>query len=216
MNRNRKYLGIVLAVSLVTLPVHATYADEDEYEYEEYEHEEHEYEEYEDDDEYDDEYDDDWYEQEERRQPVIEESWYSWSRASVVNLANEPLPLTKQQEVKLQQQNETEISIDAIPYQGQLLVPLKQAAQYLKAEVYEYKKSKVVEVVDEDTHLIFKEGSRAVYENMAKTPMPTAAFNFNGKMYVPVNVIGEALGWDVSWSNERIFMKKGESINGES
>ncbi|OZI11041.1 hypothetical protein CEW92_13605 [Bacillaceae bacterium SAS-127] len=212
MSRNRKHLAIVLAFSLVTLPVHATYADEDEYE--EYEHDEHEYEEYE---EYeDDEYDDNRYEQEESKQPVIEESWYSWSRASVVNLANEPLPLTKQQEVKLQQQNETEISIEAIPYQGQLLVPLTETVQYLGDEVYEYKKSKVVEVVDEDTHLIFKEGSRAVYENMAKTPMPTAALNFNGKMYVPVNVIGGALGWDVSWSNERIFMKKGGSINGES
>ncbi|PAQ16472.1 hypothetical protein CD798_01400 [Bacillaceae bacterium SAOS 7] len=210
MNRNRKYLAIVLAVSLVTLPVHATYADEDEYE--EYEHEEHEYEEYEDDDEYDDNR----YEQEESKQSVIEESWYSWSRASVVNLANEPLPLTKQQEVKLQQQNETEISIEAIPYQGQLLVPLTETVQYLGDEVHEYKKSKVVEVVDEDTHLIFKEGSRAVYENMAKTPMPTAALNFNGEMYVPVNVIGGALGWDVSWSNARIFMKKGGSINGES
>ncbi|WP_338749009.1 copper amine oxidase N-terminal domain-containing protein [Bacillus sp. FJAT-52991] len=204
MNRNRKYLPIMLASSLVLWPIHTTYADDDEYE--EHDYEEHEEYEYEDDDE--------WDENQEAVQPIIEETWYSWSRSSAVALANEPLPFMKQQEVKLQTPHETAISIDVIPYQGQLLVPLQETVQYLGAEVYEYKKSKAIEVVDGDIHLIFKEGSRAVYENMAKTPMPTAALKFNGRVYVPVSVIGGALGWDVSWSNQTMVMKKRGSMNG--
>ncbi|WP_203362734.1 copper amine oxidase N-terminal domain-containing protein [Bacillus sp. REN10] len=205
MHKKRKYLPILVSSSLLIWPIQATYADDDD-----------EYESYEDYDEgYEEEEDGEWYGTEEKRQTMIEETWYAWSRASSAILANETLPVTKQQEVKLQLPNKTAIWIDVLPYQGQLLVPLKSVAQYLGADVYVYKNSRAMEVVDEDVHLIFKEGSLAVYENMAKTPMPTATLNVNGKVYVPISVIGGALGWDVSWTDETVQMQKRGSINGK-
>ncbi|OKO88701.1 hypothetical protein BRO54_3567 [Geobacillus proteiniphilus] len=43
-----------------------------------------------------------------------------------------------------------------------------------------------------------------VYENMKKTPMPLPIFMEQGKLYIPISVLANGLGFQVAWTGEQI------------
>lgn len=212
MKRNNKLLTFLSLFVLIFTPQQGSYADDDKHDEEEHEkHEKHEKHKGKEGHESEDGYENN----EKQTVNTQKEVWYTWSKLSAPSLAYEQSPITTQQQIKMQKESEKEYLLEVLPYQGQILVPVQEVAVYLGAEAYEYHRISVVEVIQQKKHLIFKEGSRAVYEDMYKAPMPTVAITYNSKIYVPVSVIANALGWDITWGeNQTILLKARVSQNG--
>lgn len=212
MKRNNKLLTFLLLFVFIFTPQQGSYADDDKHDEKEHEkHEKHEKHKKKEGHESEEGY-------EKNEKQIVntqKEVWHTWSKLSALSIAYEQSPITTQQQIRMQKENEKECLLEVLPYQGQILVPVQEVAAYLGAEVYEYRRISAVEVIQQKKHLIFKEGSRAVYEDMYKTPMPTAAITYNSKIYVPVSVIANALGWDITWNeNQTILLKARVNQNG--
>lgn len=127
------------------------------------------------------------------------ESWSKWSRSAMIPFSYEQLPFSKQSNVKLRKDNQT-INIDVYPYKGELYVPIKETAELLGADVATYDSIHAAELLYQQKQLIFRLGSRAVYENGLKTPMSNPTLAYNSHLYVPVSVIANGLGFIVKWN----------------
>lgn len=204
MKRHNKLLAFLLLFVLIFTPQQGSYADDDKHDEKEHE----KYEEHEEEEEEEHESEEGYEKNEKQTVNTQKEVWHTWSKSSTLSLAYEQSPITTQQQIRMQKENEQECLLEVLPYQGQILVPVQEVAAYLGAEVYEYSRISVVEVIQRKKHLIFKEGSRAVYEDMYKTPMPTVAITYNGKIHVPVSVIANALGWDITWNEDQTILLK--------
>lgn len=183
--------------------------ENDHYDEERYEHEEEERHKYEMEDEHDEEFGrEDKRNQNAQQKPIVikQEYWYKWSRSADIPEKYAETPISSEKTVPIQFQEKEPLYTNVIPMKGQLFVPLEETAQYLGASVILYPASKIAEIQLNDKLLIVKNGSRAVYENMKKTPMPHPIFEKNEKLYIPISVLANGLGFQVTWKNQKIFV----------
>lgn len=203
---NKKMMSVAFVFLLsMTAPTNFVWADEDEYEgYEEHEayneHEDHEGEYKEDDPYEDEEYNEDNYEYQGTPVETVPEpavTWDEWSRTVSNGEGTSPIAISKT--VSLENPDGKQQKIYVIPKQGQIMVPAVEAAEFLRADVTFYKTSKITEMQLDSNELIFKSDSNAVYENDVKTPMPVEAMMYQNKLYIPISVLTNGLGYNVTW-----------------
>lgn len=191
--------------------------DEDEYEYEDYEDEGRS------EDDYEDEEDDyEGYEYETGGQqgsqyqstreglfnsPV--DAWNKWTRSSIQPATPVAPPLQETKDVSFKLSNGSTASMVAVPFKGQIFVPIKTAAEFLGATAHFYEKEHAVEVVKGEKQFIVKLGSKAIYENMKKTPMPLPIMEFEQEMYIPLSVLIGVLGYSADWTGDSIMLNGG-------
>ena len=124
--------------------------------------------------------------------------WNFWMREAV-STQDTQLPISTPTEVKVTI-NGVANSIHVIPQSGQLLVPGEKLAKLISAKTNYYPKSKIFTIKNTDTELIVRAGSNAAYENQNKTPMPIQAQYIEKSLYIPISVVGNAMGYRVSWN----------------
>ncbi|WLR51132.1 copper amine oxidase N-terminal domain-containing protein [Bacillus tianshenii] len=214
-----KYKRSIFFISIMTMLLslitsQSILADDDYDEYEEHEgYDEHEED---DDDDYDD-YKGEEYEKEPRFENTIEmkETWHTWSRSASNHLSYEQLPFMKENQAYITV-DESRIQAKVIPYQGQIYVPLASISALLGAEYHYYEDIKACEVILNNHHLIMKEGSTVVYEDMKKTPLPQPVLTSNNELFAPFSVITNGLGYTVTWDEKDGFLiKEGADTSGE-
>ncbi|MFC0297574.1 copper amine oxidase N-terminal domain-containing protein [Geobacillus jurassicus] len=132
------------------------------------------------------------------------EYWYKWSRSADIPNEYEETPISSKQIVPIRLMSKAPLYIMVIPKQGQIFVPLEDTARYLGASVTIYPYSQIGEIQLGDHYLIVRNGTRVVYENMKKTPMPLPIFMEQGKLYIPISVLANGLGFQVAWTGEQI------------
>lgn len=174
-------------------------------EFEDYEREEHGYKHYEDDDEdYEDEEEYEEYEGNyyyEQQQPpvnITKELWYKWSRSAAEPTETAALPISQASEISLMINNEEPIQISVIPDVSQLLVPVEEVAKYLGATTIVYPNSEIIEIKKDNMHLIVRNNTKVVYENMKKTPMQSAVIKKDDTYYMPISVLANGLGYQIN------------------
>ncbi|MDQ0163202.1 copper amine oxidase N-terminal domain-containing protein [Aeribacillus alveayuensis] len=221
----RKIFSILSFIFFIsaTAGFHAAFvqADDDEKEYEgrieEYEHENDDDDEHNDEERYEDEYakefkeernaNDNYYKQNsgtyENRIVLKQEYWYKWSRSPEAPDKFAATPISSEKTVPIQFKEKDLLYTNVVPMEGQLFVPLEETAQHLGASVIVYSTSKIAEIKLNDKLLIVKNGSRAAYENMKKTPMPLPIFEKNQKLYIPISVLANSLGFQVTWTKQQ-------------
>ncbi|RAK19473.1 copper amine oxidase-like protein [Anoxybacillus vitaminiphilus] len=224
----RKIFSILSFIFFIsaTAGFHAAFvqADDDEKKYEErgeYEHENDDEYDHDDDERYEEEYDEEYdeefeeernangsyYEQNtgtsEKRITLKQEYWYKWSRSPEAPDKFAATPISSEKTVPIQFKEKDLLYTNVIPMKGQLFVPLEETAQHLGASVIVYSTSKIAEIKLNDKLLIVKNGSRAAYENMKKTPMPLPIFEKNQKLYIPISVLANSLGFQVTWTKQQ-------------
>lgn len=207
---------ILTAYSSNISPVHADDDDKYEEKVKEYEYKNDDEAKYEDD--YDHEYDEK-YKEEDRSEEyyqqnvkiqekrtivkVKREYWYKWSRSADIPNEYAKTPISSKQTVPIYFGSKDPLYITAIPVQGQIFVPFEDTAKYLGASVMIYPNSQIGEIQLNHRHLIVKNGTRVAYENMKKTPMPLPIFLENGKLYIPISVLANGLGFQVAWTKQQ-------------
>ncbi|HHY74851.1 MAG TPA: copper amine oxidase N-terminal domain-containing protein [Bacillus bacterium] len=161
-----------------------------------------------DDDDDDDKYekyekqqDDTYYEKQQQQMNVAKESWYKWSRSATEPSEKAQLPIAAASEISLKMNNEEPIKVSAIPNGSQLLVPVKEVAEYLGAKTVIYPNSEIIEINKDNTQLIVRNNSKVVYENMRKTPMQAPMIKKNDEYYLPISVLANGFGCQV---NEKV------------
>lgn len=183
-------------------------ADNDD-DYEHYESRNH------DDDHYEErEYDEDYYNQGDDdfipNEPIENTEWYIWSR-EISSLKGE-LPFNKPKNLTLENRssNNEQLVAFVIPKQGEIFVPGKIVSKFLGAKPILYSKSRILEVRNGDTELIFRAKANIAYENMVKTPLPAKAFFQNQDVYLPISVVANGLGFSVEWDEgeQKILLQK--------
>ncbi len=184
------------------------YKDHDEYE-NHHDDDDDEYEEYE---EY--EQDDNYYNFDQQQINVVKESWFKWSRSVAEPSEIAPLPISQASEMSLKMNNEEPIKIEAIPEGSQLLVPVEKVAKYLGAKTVIYPKSEIVEINKDAMHLIVRNNTKVVYENMKKTPMQAKVTKKNDQYYMPLSVLANGLGYQImeTTANNQIEVKGGSQL----
>jgi Copper amine oxidase N-terminal domain len=186
--------------------ISSVYADDDEkYEHKlEYEDEDRHEDDYdhEDEEEHEDGYGSKEYYREERT-IVKREYWYKWSRSADLPDEYVVTPVSSKQTVPICLESKPPLYTTVIPMQGQIFVPLEDTAKYLGASVIIYPNSQIGEIQLGDHHLIVKNGTRVVYENMRKTPMPLPIFAEKEKLYIPISVLANGLGFQVTWTKQQ-------------
>jgi hypothetical protein len=197
-------------------PVHADDDEKYEEETKEYEQENDDEDKYEDDydHEYDGKYKDEYRSKEYHQQnvkiqeertivKVKREYWYKWSRSADISDEYAVTPISSKQTVPICLESKDPLYTTAIPMQGQIFVPLEDTAKYLGASVIIYPNSQIGEIQLDHHHLIVKNGTRVVYENMKKTPMQLPIFSENEKLYIPISVLANGLGFQVTWTKQQ-------------
>lgn len=166
-----------------------------------------------DDDEEDDDYDyykeEDEYEYYDQIDPETNSNtWNIWTRSTYVNKGELPLKEAKEIQLKLENNNNT-VSLYLIPLDGEIYVPGKIVAELLGAKVVNYDNSKILEINNGGTELIFRAGTNVVYYNEIKTPIPAVTFYLNDNIYVPISVISNGLGYVAEWQemNNAVVLK---------
>ncbi|EID43924.1 copper amine oxidase N-terminal domain-containing protein [Parageobacillus thermoglucosidasius] len=139
----------------------------------------------------------------EERTSVKREYWYKWSRSADLPDEYVATPISSRQTVPIYLESKAPLYTTAIPMQGQIFVPLEDTAEYLGASVIIYPNSQIGEIQLGDRHLIVKNGTRVVYENMRKTPMPLPVFSEKEKLYIPISVLANGLGFQVTWTEQQ-------------
>ena len=181
-------------------------------EYEKHQDNDDEYEEYEEYEDYEDY--EDYYYNDQQQIYVTKESWFKWSRSVVEPSEIAALPINQEDEISLKMNNEEPIKIEAIPDGSQLLVPVEKVAQYLGAKTVIYPKSDIVEINKEMIHLIVRNNTKVVYENMKKTPMQAQVTKKNDQYYMPISVLANGLGYQImeTTTNNQIEVKGGAQL----
>lgn len=159
-----------------------------------YEYRDHDF--YNDHDDYDDE-EDDYKGQHIFKTKNSKEYWFKWSRIAEQPKEFEKLPINEEGEVLLKIENAEPIKINAIPSGSQLLVPLETVAKYLGATSTIYPNSEIIEITKGEKHLIVRNNSRVVYENMRKTPMQRPIIKQNNDYYIAISVLANGLGFEI-------------------
>jgi hypothetical protein len=139
----------------------------------------------------------------EERTSVKREYWYKWSRSADLPDEYVATPISSKQTVPIYLESKAPLYTTVIPMQGQIFVPLEDTAKYLGASVIIYPNSQIGEIQLGHHHLIVKNGTRVVYENMRKTPMPLPIFSEKGKLYIPISVLANGLGFQVTWTKQQ-------------
>ena len=206
--KNKKMKSVVFVFLLTMMvPTYFVWANDDddeyegEHEYEEYDREGDDYRYREEDDKHGDEYDD-----EEIRQPspvetVPSATWNVWSRT--LDTEKGELPLDISETVKIENQDGKQMNAYVIPNEGEVMIPAVKTADLIGATAKYYKKTKIAEMQLDANELIVKSGSNAVYENETKTPMPAEAMMYQDELYIPISVLTNGLGLNVTWDETK-------------
>ncbi|MFB6469472.1 copper amine oxidase N-terminal domain-containing protein [Cytobacillus sp. Hz8] len=177
--------------------------DDEKKEHDEYEDDERkERDKYEDDDENTEYYQDESGSYQQDMQPNT--NWNIWTREAI-SASNNDLPFLEAQEVPFQLQQQ-KVDLFVLPQYGQFLVSGEKLGELLGAKTTFYSQSKILVISKGTNELILHAGTNAVYENMAKTPMPTNALYYENTLFVPVSVIANALDYRVSWDEQKKMM----------
>jgi hypothetical protein len=157
-----------------------------------------------DDDKEEDEYE--YYDQ--RHLETNSNTWNIWTRSTYVKKGELPFKEAKEIQLKLENNNNT-VSLYLIPLDGEIYVPGKIVAELLGAKVVNYDNSKILEINNGGTELIFRAGTNVVYYNEIKSPIPAVTFYLNDNMYVPISVISNGLGYVAEWQemNNSVVLK---------
>ncbi|WP_042349873.1 copper amine oxidase N-terminal domain-containing protein [Bacillus massiliigorillae] len=135
----------------------------------------------------------------------VMESWSKWSRSAAIGVSQEQLPIKDSMKVKIQNGNES-ITVVAYPYRSEVMIPIKETSELLGADVAIYENIQAVEVVYQQKQLICRLGSRAVYENGLKTPMPVPTLAYNNELYAPISVLANGLGYTITYDSQKGFI----------
>lgn len=93
--------------------------------------------------------------------------------------------------------------IHVIPFDGQILVPLEEITEFLDAQLTYYDTIGVAEVKKGDTEFLFKLNKVVAFENMKKVVIPSPLQIQENELYLPINVIANGLGYQLSWDEEK-------------
>ncbi|MCP8971305.1 copper amine oxidase N-terminal domain-containing protein [Ectobacillus ponti] len=196
----------VILLSAVSYSPSQLWANSDKYE--EREHGEEHEEEYENEDEY----------EEERQEmpapaPSRAEYWYQWSRSAAAPQSVETLPISQNGPFGIQEAGKERVVLPVIPREGQLFVPIQEMSAYLQAQATLYPNSGIVEVKKGTRMFVVRSGSKVIYENGRKTPMPAAVFEQDGKLYIPLAVLANTLGFTIAPSvGQETIQVRGEQV----
>lgn len=152
---------------------------------------------YDDDDEHD--YDEYEYESPPANSTSNINTWHIWTRTAFVNKGELPFYEARQVEMTLAN-GQNARSLYMIPLDGELFVPGQTVAEMLGAKATFYETSKILEITNKKTELLFRAGTNVVYDNKVKTPMPATVFYMSNQVYVPINVITNGLGYVAEWN----------------
>ncbi|WP_066313743.1 copper amine oxidase N-terminal domain-containing protein [Bacillus sp. FJAT-29814] len=203
MKQKGKWLIIFTTLFMLVAIGTPVFADDDDDDDEKYEHYQKDHDEdYDDDDNYDDE----WKNTRESQAPIPSQTefWNIWSREARNNPA-QPLPIDAPTEVLLINDN-TEKRLYMIPQDGQLLVSSEEFVKALGGRSKFFPLTKINVLTNGERELIVRAGSNAAYENRVKTPMPVQAVAYENSVYIPISVAANALGYRVSWDEEKTAM----------
>lgn len=193
MNKKWKRFIMLLVVILTVFSMTTGVMADDDHDEDE-DDEKHEY--------YQESDDDDW---EVRKNPITTEQqseyWNIWSRKPRNNI-NNPLPISEPEKLTVIVDH-NESSIYFIPKEGQLLVAGDAIAEFLGARAKMYSESEILVLTKDNAEVIVKDGSNAAFENRVKVPMPVQAMFYEKSVYLPVSVAANALGYRVSWDQNK-------------
>lgn len=106
--------------------------------------------------------------------------------------------------------------IDSEPFidsSGRTMVPLRALGESLGAKVLWNDDIKTVTIVKDDTILQFVANSANYYVNSEKHTSDSAPVIKNGRTYIPLRVVAEALGKNVYWNNDHQLIIIGAKEN---
>lgn len=189
-------LSFIVLLGAMTSSLTLADDDDDEYEYK-YEEKEKKDKKYkkEHDDEYDD---DDEYEKRGYNAPIPTATpWNIWTRDTQIIPA--ALPFTATGRVGVRDANNHTEEITVVVKEQELFVDANTMATLLNATAVIYPKSQLAEIKNNEVTLFFKSQTNVVYENLQKQPLPATTFMNGYKMYVPLRVITNALGYVFEW-----------------
>lgn len=199
--KNKKMMGVafvfLLSSMVPTYNVWANDDDEHEYKYEDHDQEGDDSGYREEGDEHDDQVN--W--QPAPVETVPAATWDVWSRT--LDTDKGTLPFASSKTVKIENQDGKQMDSYVIPKQGEIMIPTEKTAEFIGATVKYYKTAKIAEMKLNGNELIVKSGSNAVYENDTKTPMPVEAMMYQDKLYIPISVLTNGLGLNVTWDETK-------------
>lgn len=187
---------LLLVISTINSP-YILADDDDEYEHDNKEKKERNYKK---------EHDDDDYEKRGYQAPIPTITpWNIWTRDTQLIPASLPFTTTKRVTLRDEQSKTHQLTI--VVKEQELFVDVYTMANLLEANAVIYPKSQLAEVKNDQVTLLFKSQTNVVYENLQKQPLPATTFMNGYKMYVPLRVITNALGYVFEWdqANQQFY-----------
>ncbi|HHY21010.1 MAG TPA: copper amine oxidase N-terminal domain-containing protein [Bacilli bacterium] len=133
--------------------------------------------------------------------PVQDDSWLTWKRTNEKN-PTATLPFSEPTTISVKVNNEQAKTLSVFPINGQAFVAASDMTPLLDANITFYGKIGIVEVSKLNKELLFRLQTNVVYENMSKTPIEVAPFIYENKLYLPINVLANGLGYHLAWDEQ--------------